>query len=96
MNLGEECHGAHFPSSDPSPTPRPLLQCFKGKEPQMIITPAYIQHAELMMTYTDDVSSVIEHYTSSQPLGLGIKGGRWVAGKLDRLIAPQAYEPWTT
>ena len=29
------------PSSDPRPTPRPLVQCFKGEEPQMIITAAY-------------------------------------------------------
>ena len=58
-NLGEECHGA-LPELgddvpfDPCLTPEPLLWCFKGKEPQTIITPAYIWHAEPMMMYTDD------------------------------------------
>ena len=72
MNLGEECHGA-LPKLgdddplDPSPTPEPLLWCFKGKEPQTIITPAYIQCAEPMMMYTDDTrpasSKVTRHHS---------------------------------
>ena len=39
---------------DPSPTPDPLLLCVKGKEPQTIVTHAFIQHAKPVMTYTDD------------------------------------------
>ena len=59
-NLGEECHGAHFPNSemmislDPSLTPDPLSLRVRGKEPQMIVTHIFIQRAKPVMTYTDD------------------------------------------
>ena len=39
---------------DPSPTPDPLLLHVKGKEPQMTVSPAYIQCVKPVMTYTDD------------------------------------------
>ena len=39
---------------NPSPTPDPLFLCVRGKEPQMIVTHAYIQCTEPVMTYTDD------------------------------------------
>ena len=42
---------------DPSPTPEPLLWCVKGKEPQTIVTPTYIQRVEPVMMYTDDARS---------------------------------------
>ena len=48
---------------NPSPTPRPLLWCFKGKEPQTIITPTYIQRAEPVMMYTDDARSASSKVT---------------------------------
>ena len=48
---------------DPSPTPEPLLWCFKGKEPQTIITPTYIQCAEPMMMYTNDARSASSNVT---------------------------------
>ena len=63
----EECHGAHFPNSemmiplDLSLTPDPLSLCVRGKEPQMIVPHAFIQHAKPVMMYTDDAKeSVIE------------------------------------
>ena len=43
---------------NPSLTLEPLLWCVKGKEPQMIVTPTYIQCMEPVMTYTDDTRSV--------------------------------------
>ena len=39
---------------NPSLTPDPLLLRVKGKEPQMIVTHTFIQHAKPMMMYTDD------------------------------------------
>ena len=41
-------------SLDPSLTPDPVLLCVKGKEPQMIVTPIYIQCMKPVMTYTND------------------------------------------
>ena len=55
-------YGDDYPL-DPCLTPRPLLWCFKGKEPQMIIAPTYIPHAEPVMTYTDDARSVSSSVT---------------------------------
>ena len=59
-NLGEECHGAHFPNSemmiplDPSLTLDSLSLRVRGKDPQIIVTHAFIQCAKPMMTYTND------------------------------------------
>ena len=39
---------------DPSLTPDPLLLCVRGKEPQMIVTPTFIQRVKPVMTYTND------------------------------------------
>ena len=43
---------------DPSLTLDPLLLCVRGKEPQTIVTHAFIQHAKPVMTYTDDARTV--------------------------------------
>ena len=80
---------------DPSPTPEPLLWHFKGKEPQMIITPTYIQHAEPMMMYTDDARSASLNVTRHHGLWHGNKWWEMGGGKPDRLVASQVYEPWT-
>ena len=62
----------------------------------MIITPTYIPHVEPVMTYTNDAKvSIIEHYTSSQPPGMGTKWQEMDGRKPDGLIASQVYEPWT-
>ena len=74
-NLGEECHGAHFPNLEmmiplnPSLTPDPLSLSVRGKEPQMIVTHTFIQHAKPVMTYTDDARTAslnVEHHHSLQ------------------------------
>ena len=39
---------------DRSLTPDPLSLRVRGKEPQTIVTHAFIQHAKPVMTYTDD------------------------------------------
>ena len=68
---GEECHGAHFMNSefliplDPSLTPNPLSLCIRAKEPQTTVIHAFIQHAEPVMTYTDDARTAspnVEHH----------------------------------
>ena len=43
---------------DPSLTLDPLLLRVKGKEPQTIVTHAFIQRAKPVMTYTDDARTV--------------------------------------
>ena len=64
-------------SSDPRPTPRLLVWCFKGEEPQTIITTAYIPRVKPVMTYSDDARSASsEGYMSSWPPGAGTNGGR--------------------
>ena len=67
---------------DPCLTPGPLLWVFQGKrEPQMIITPTYIQCAEPVMTYTDDARSASSNVTHHHGLwAVGTNGGRWVVG----------------
>ena len=100
MNLGEECHGALPELGDddplnPCPTPEPLLWCFKGKEPQMITTPTYIQHTEPVMMYTDDARPASSKVTCHHGLWLWgqMAGDGW--WETDRLIASWVYEPWT-
>ena len=54
---------------NPSLTPDPLLLCVKGKEPQMIVTHAFIQCTKSMMMYTDDTrtaSSNVGHHHGLQ------------------------------
>ena len=51
---------------NPSLTPDPVLLCVKGKEPQMIVTPIYIQCAKPVMMYTNDARTaslnVLRHH----------------------------------
>ena len=80
---------------DPSPTPRPLLWCFKGKEPQMIITPTYIQHAEPVMTYTNDARSASSNVTCHHGLQAWEQmagDGWWETGQAHSLSGIQALD----
>ena len=52
---------------NPSLTPDPVLLCVKGKEPQTIVTNAFIQCVKPVMMYTDDArtaSSNVGHHHS--------------------------------
>ena len=78
---------------DPSLTPEPLLWCVKGKEPQMIVTPTYIQCAEPVMTYTNDARSVSPNvpYHHSLWVREQIAGdGWWETGQAHSLLGVQA------
>ena len=66
---------------DPSLTPDPLSLCVRGKEPQTIVTHAFILHAKPVMMYTDDTrtaSSNVGHHHGLQAWEQF--GGKWVAG----------------
>ena len=75
------------PSSDPHLTPRLLVWCFKGEEPQMIITTTYIPHVKLVMTYSDDARSASLKVTRHH----GLRAWEQMAGdgwrEMDRPIA---------
>ena len=42
---------------NPSPTPDPLSLHVRGKEPQTIVTHAFIEHVKPVMMYTDDAKT---------------------------------------
>ena len=80
---------------NPSPTPRPLLWCFKGKEPQTIITPTYIQRVEPVMMYTDDARSAslnVTHHHSLQAWEQMAGDGWWEIGQAHSLSGIQALD----
>ena len=68
-------------SLNPSPTPDPLLLCLRGKEPQMIVTHAFIlQHMKPVMMYTDDTrtaSSNVLHVIMASGHGNNLVGDGW-------------------
>ena len=59
---------------DPSLTPDPLSLRVRGKEPQMIVTHAFIQHAKPVMTYTNDARTASSN--------VGRHHGLWVREQL--------------
>ena len=59
---------------NPSPTPDSLLLCIKGKEPQTIVTHAFIQHVKPVMMYTNDAGTASSN--------VGHHHGLWVREQL--------------
>ena len=81
------------PSSDPRPTPRLLVWCSKGEEPQTIITTAYIPRAKPVMMYSDDARSASSKATRHH----GLRAQEQMAGddwwEMDRPVAFRHTDP---
>ena len=80
------------PQSKSDPRPSVTVSGEKSKEPQMIVTHAFIQHMKPVMTYTDDARTVslnVEHHHSLWVWEQLVGDGWQETGYTH---SPQAYE----